>query len=99
MPQQPQADQFDDAGVKYVQALMNGKEPPPNQYVGDLVEQLRQADVELNRLGTQISHMSDSLEKARQRRIALVGITQQLGLNVVRWGKRDHKPASNTNGS
>lgn len=69
----------------YVESLLSGETQPANRYVGDLVTQLRDAQTELDVLRGRMQQTREALERMAQRSTALHGISQQLGMNLVRW--------------
>ena len=78
-------DENERAAREYVDSLLQGKTKPQNRFVGDLVQQMRQAQQELAQLAPQITDMENSLVHARNRQTALLAIAQQLGMNIYRW--------------
>jgi len=69
----------------YLRRLLSGEVKAENRYVKDAVEQLRLADQELRGLKERADQLEVDLEQAKTRRIALVGIAQQLSMNLVAW--------------
>lgn len=89
---QPQAPQqrgpMDAEAVRYVQSLMAGEAKPPNEYAADLVDQLRNANAEMAQLREVIPQLSQRLEAARSRQIALQAIMTQHGINLYGWRQK-----------
>lgn len=79
---------------EYINGLLAGKTQPPNEFVGDLLQQMRQANAETGQLRTAIERAENDLKAMRDRRLVLDGIVQHLGQTVIVWRGKKAAPAS-----
>lgn len=79
------------AATEYLNALLAGKKKPTNQYAGELLQQLRQSEMRLTHIKGRIEELQTELNQLTQQRIALIGVSQQLGMNIYRWRDKGEK--------
>lgn len=80
-----QPEPAEQADGQYVDDLLAGKIEAPNQYVADVVDQIRAARKELEALRPRVQELTDAVTQTRQRGAALALLIQQLAANLVRW--------------
>lgn len=74
-----------------VQALMDGKEPIPDDVVGYLVAELKEATTEKAAVNRNIQQYEQALNQNRRRLVELTGIGQKFFQDIV---KRIDKPSA-----
>lgn len=70
---------------EYINDLVNGSEKPLNGYASDLVKQMRNARMESTQLRSQLDKLEADIQAVRDRRTALDGIFQNLGMLLIKW--------------